>query len=133
MSYATYPRRSSRTGIKYRETEVLSASPSELVVVVYDHLLASLLRARAAIVGGAIEARVAEFGRARDAVAELLATLDRKQGGEVANQLAGLYAFFLKELASLGVDPQVDRLDRVIAMIRDLREAFVAIQTGAAR
>ena len=132
MSYATASR-SSRSAQRYREMEVLSATPGELVLLVYDHLLASLLRARASIAAGDLEARARELGRARDAIAELLATLDRQRGGEVASQLAGLYAFFLKELTEIGVDPKVARLDRVIAMIRDLRDAFDAIKPGAPR
>ena len=64
-------------------------------------------------------------GRARDAVGELIATLDRQRGGVVAGQLGGLYTFFLRELTSLGIDPAVERLDRVTAMVRELREAFV--------
>lgn len=133
MSYSTQSRRSFRSGDRYRETEVLSATPGELVVLVYDHLLGSLLRCRGAIAAKDIEGRLAEVGRARDAVSELLATLDREKGGAVASQLAGLYAFFLRELSTLGVEPQVDRLDRIVAMVRDLREAFVGAHQGAKR
>lgn len=133
MPYASAHTASPRRGSRYRETEVLSATPGELVVLVYDHLLASLLRARAAMGSRDLEGRAAELGRARDAVAELLATLDREQGGLVAGQLASLYAFFLRELTSLGVEPQMDRLDRIVAMVRELREAFVVAQHGAGR
>ena len=133
MTYATKSRTSARQGDRYKEMEVLSATPGELVVMVYDHLIARLLRARQAIVSGDVETRVTEFGHARDAVGELLATLDTPRGGAVAGQLSGLYTFFLRELSSLGLDPAVDRLDRVIAMIRQLREAFTGIQPGAAQ
>jgi flagellar protein FliS len=133
MTYATRTRASARRGDRYKEMEVLTATPGELVVMVYDHLLTSLLRARAAIVNGDHETRLAEFGKARDAVGELLATLDRERGGAVAGQLGGLYTFFLRELTALGIDPAVDRLDRITNMVRDLREAFVGIQHGVAR
>ena len=132
MTYATRPRSSARRGDRYKEMEVLSATPGALVVMVYDHLLTSLLRARAAIVAHDVESRVMEFGRSRDAIGELLATLDRERGGAVAEQLGGLYTFFLRELTYIGTDPTVGRLDRVVAMVRDLREAFVGIQNGAA-
>jgi len=135
MSYSTRTRirESARQGDRYKEMEVLSATPGELVVIVYDHLLASLLRARVAIAAGDHEARIESFAKARDAVGELLATLDRAKGGAVAGQLGGLYTFFLRELAALGIDPAVDRLDRVTSMVRELREAFVGIQNGAVR
>ncbi len=130
MSYTTSPT-TARRGDRYRETAVLSATPGELVVLVYDHLLTSLLRARQAVVAQNLEARHTELSRARDSIAELLATLDRERGGQVASQLSGLYAYFLRELSSFGLKPDVQRLDRVIAMIRELREAFTAIQQAA--
>lgn len=133
MSYATRSRQSAQRGDRYREMEVLSATPGALIIMVYDHLIATLMRARQAIVGGNAEQRATEFARARDAVGELLATLDAQRGGPVASQLGGLYAFFLRELSSLGLDPALDRLDRVTAMVRELREAFVGIQSGEKR
>lgn len=133
MHNAIRSRSSARHGDRYKEMEVLSATPGELVVMVYDHLLTNLLRARAAIMASDTEARLEAFGRARDAVGELLATLDRDRGGAVAGQLGGLYTFFLRELSVLGTAPAVDRLDRVVAMVRELREAFSGIQTGAVR
>ena len=39
----------------------------------------------------------------------------------------------VRELTYIGTEPSVGRLDRVVAMVRDLREAFVGIQNGAAR
>ena len=38
-----------------------------------------------------------------------------------------------RELSSLGIDPALDRLDRVTAMVRELRETFVGIQSGDKR
>lgn len=131
MTYATRIRTSARSGDRYKEMEVLSAAPGELVVIVYDQLLTCLLRARVAMVAADSDVRAVELSRARDAVGELLATLDRERGGAVAAQLGGLYTFFLSELSSLGLDPAVHRLDRVTAMVRELREAFVGIQNGA--
>jgi len=133
MTYATRPRSSARRGDRYKEMEVLSATPGALVVMVYDHLLTTLLRARSAIVAGDVETRVTEFGRARDAIGELLATLDVERGGAVAAQLGGLYTFFLREITVVGAEASVSRLDRVVAMVRDLREAFVGIQNGAGK
>lgn len=133
MTYATRPRSSARRGDRYKEMEVLSATPGALVVMVYDHLLSSLLRARAAIVAGDVDARLEQVGRARDALGELLATLDVERGGAVAGQLGGLYTFFLRELTYAGTESAVGRIDRVVAMVRDLREAFAGIQTGVDR
>ena len=42
MSYGAFAKQAAR----YREAEVLSASPAQLVVIVYEHLLINLRRAR---------------------------------------------------------------------------------------
>ena len=42
---------------RYRETEVLTATPGQLVVLLYDHLLISLRRARVAMEAGDVEAQ----------------------------------------------------------------------------
>jgi flagellar secretion chaperone FliS len=120
-----------RQAAQYREVEVGSASPGQLVVMVYDHLLRSLHRARVATTGGEIETCGDHLEKARNALGELIVTLDHERGGEIARNLAGLYGFFMGELLEVGLRPSVERLDRVIGMITQLRESFAAIATTA--
>ena len=125
MSYATH-------AAQYQEVAVRSASPAQLVVMVYDHLLLNLRRARLAVEQGNVELRLTSLDRSRAALGELLAGLDRERGGEMAGQLNGLYAFLLGELVDIGVRPSVARLDRVIGMAAELREAFATVAAGPA-
>ena len=125
-------RDSAATASRYQELEVLSASPQQLVVIVYDHLLACLKRARIAIAQEQPETRIAQLGRAKDAIAELLATLDHEKGGEIARSLSGLYAFFLSELGEIGMRPDAARLTRVIELVEELRDAWAQVAEGAA-
>ena len=111
----------------YLETQVLSASPGQLVVMLYDHLLLQLRRARIGIEKGDVAMRQAAFDKARAVIAELLGTLDYQRGGEIARQLSGIYAFLLAELLDVGLQPQVERLDPLSAIVTDLREAFDTI------
>lgn len=120
MSYAS-------PAAQYQEAAVRSASPAQLVVMLYDHLLINLRRAKLAVEKQNPELRGASFDRSRAAVSELLVTLDHERGGEVAKQLSGVYAFLLAELVDLGIRPDTARLDRVIGMVADLREAFDTI------
>ncbi len=113
-------------GDKYTETRVLSATPEQLVVILYDHVLTQLQRARLAIEVGQDETRMAAMDRASKAVSELLLTLDRDRGGAIATQLDGLYSFLLAELVDIGIHPDVARLERLSAMVQELRDAFDA-------
>ncbi len=125
MSYATH-------AAQYQEVAVRSASPAQLVVMVYDHLLLNLRRTRLATEQGNVELRIASLDRARAALGELLGGLDTERGGEMAAQLGALYAFFLGELVDVGLRPSVARLDRVIAMAAELRESFATIAAPSA-
>ena len=109
---------------KYREMQVLAANPGELVILVYDHLLVQLLRAQNATSSPELEARSAALEKARSAMCELLVTLDREKGGALAAQLASIYSFLLGELSTLGIRPEARRFERVIKIVRDLRDAF---------
>ena len=120
-----------RQATRYRETEVLTATPGQLVVLLYDHLLLSLRRARMAMDARDIEAQGVCLEKARDVLTELLVTLDRDRGGEVAANLAALYSFLLGELVHVGVRADAARLDRVTGMIGDLRDAFAQASTSA--
>lgn len=114
----------SRQASRYRETEVLTATPGQLVVLLYDHMLASLRRARVAMEAHDTDLQSECLEKGRTVLTELLVTLDREKGGEVAANLGALYAFLLGELVQVGVRSDVRRLDRVTNMIAELRDAF---------
>jgi flagellar secretion chaperone FliS len=119
---------------RYRETEVLTATPGQLVVLLFDHLLASLRRARLAMVNGDFELQGEHLEKSRNVLTELLVTLDRERGGEIALNLSALYSFLLGELVQVGVRADDARLDRVTRMVDELRGAFAeASQTPVGR
>ena len=122
----------SRQATRYRETEVLTATPGQLVVLLYDHLLVSLRRARVAMEAGDNDVKSDHLEKARNVLTELLVTLDREKGGEVAANLAALYSFLLGELVQVSVRGDLARLDRVSHMIGELRDAFAQLSASPA-
>jgi flagellar protein FliS len=108
----------------YREAEVLTAPPGRLLVMTFDALLAALMRARVGITMGDESVTTAGLDKAREALGELLGALDRARGGEIAERLAAIYVFLLVDLGTVALRQDVPRLERHIAMLRDLREAF---------
>lgn len=122
----------SKQATRYRETEVLTATPGQLVVLLYDHLLLSLRKARVAMEARDSETQSECLEKGRNVLTELLVTLDRERGGEVAANLGALYSFLLGELVQIGIRADVARLDRVAHMISELRDAFAQVSTTAA-
>ena len=87
MSYGSF----SSSAARYREVEVNSATPGQLVVILYDHLLTHLARARHAMGPDQIEARSDALSVCRTVVTELLVTLDRERGADLAVHLGAIY------------------------------------------
>jgi len=118
MSYASQ-------AANYRDLEILSATPERLVVLMFDHLVIQLERARIGTERSDLELQVASLNKARAIVGELLATLDFEQGGAIAPQLADLYQFLLVELIDVGQRGDITMMRRLAAIASTLRDGFV--------
>jgi flagellar secretion chaperone FliS len=118
MSYAAQTTR-------YLENDVLTRSPEWLVPLMYEHLLSNLRRAVVQIETNDGEGRSASLKKASDIVGELLCTLDREQGGQIAEALASLYAYFAVELLNIGRSRGVGSLPRLIELVSELHGAWV--------
>ncbi len=108
----------------YRELEVLSASPDRLVLMLFDHLVVQLERARIGVDRQDIVLQVTATTKAQNIVGELLATLDFEKGGEIAEQLADLYQFMLVELLDVGRRKDTAMLSRLAGIATTLRDGF---------
>lgn len=110
----------------YRESDVLSASPARLLIITFDYAVTQMMRAKVGIEAKRPEITLPALDKARQAVGELLASVDPKHGGELGHRLVSVYVFVLAELVEMGRTPDASRLARNIQLIRDLRDAFAA-------
>ncbi len=111
---------------KYREMEIVSMPPARRVVLLFTHLLVQVRLARGHHERRAIEARCTRLVRAQEIVVELLASLDREAGGQLAASLANLYGWLVSELSTLHAKPDLARFDIVIKVVAELHEAWAA-------
>ncbi|MEX2582850.1 MAG: flagellar export chaperone FliS [Gemmatimonadota bacterium] len=118
MSYAM-------TTARYVENDVLTRSPEWLVPLIYEHLLKNLRRAVVQIETKDLEGRSESLSNAALTVGELIASLDREQGGDFADGLASLYAYFAVELLNVGRSNGVGSLPQLIALVEELHAAWV--------
>lgn len=104
---------------RYLRDRVLTASPAQRVVLLFDRLVLDLERARSSDdAAGAGQA----IGHAGQIVAELMSSLDVTAGGPAQN-LAQLYGFLINELVAARGEPST-RIDALIPIVTDLRDAF---------
>jgi flagellar protein FliS len=77
----------------YVESSVVTATPLELVAMLYRCAIDALAEARRCLSAGDVTGRVAPVNRAFDAVAELSLSLDFERGGDISRNLSELYGY----------------------------------------
>lgn len=110
---------------KYLENDVVSRPKEWLVPLLYEHLLAQLRRAQAQIQQREYEGKAASLEKASAIVIELMGALDRDKGGELADRLAALYAYFGSEILAIGRSLDTGRLGKMTEMVSSLHESWV--------
>lgn len=95
-----------------------------LIPLLFEHLLSSLRRAAVQIEVNDISGRAQSLEKASAIVLELSSSLDRENGGALANDLASLYAFFVTEIMQIGLSPNVLRLEKLSLIVEELLDAW---------
>jgi flagellar protein FliS len=116
---------------RYQQVDVLTMSPAQRVLLLYNHLLANLRQARAALAARDIAARSTRVAKALDILNELLFSLDRENGGDLADRLAAIYVYLIGELGHADRERDMQRLDRVIDLAASLQDAWVEVAKQA--
>ena len=116
----------------YRQTQVQSRTPLELVVMLYDGALKFLHQAREAIERGDIAARRDASSRAITIISELQSTLNMEQGGEIAQRLDELYIYVNGRIIAAAAENSVGPIDDATRVLNVLRDSWVTIATPAA-
>ena len=116
----------------YRESAILTASPEQLVVLLYDGALRFLRQAQAAFGEGAQQHARDRLDRAEAIVDELLATLDMEAGGELAERLEGIYVFCKRCLMEVRLQEDPAKLETDLRLLSELRGAWATVASPTA-
>jgi flagellar secretion chaperone FliS len=116
----------------YRRTEAQSASPLQLIVMLYDGALRFLSEARAAQTTGDMRKRNAALRRVTAIVAECHTSLDLERGGAMAADLDRLYSYMSARLLDITVKRDATAIDEVHKLMTTLRGAWADAATQSA-
>jgi flagellar protein FliS len=114
----------------YRENAVLSATPEQLVVMLYDSARRFIRQAASAMRAGEVEPAHNTLRRAEQIITHLDGVLDHEQGHELADRLHAIYLFCLAHLNRGRLGLEADKLEEVAEMLGELRESWVEIAHG---
>ncbi len=116
----------------YRETRVKTASPGQLIVMLYDEavkqcdialeIFAKDLKKHPQYIEGAHKA----LSKVQDIITELTAALDFESGGDIAQNLFALYLFFNRELLAANISKDGSKLRSIRDMLVELRGAWAS-------
>lgn len=124
--------------VTYREIGVKTASQGKLVVMLYEGAISNLDKAIALVKeGGKIApADIESYGnylqKAMDIIAELEASLNMDEGGDIAKNLMSLYVFFNKRILAATMSHGAKELSDVRGMLSELKDSWVAASNSAA-
>jgi len=115
------------------ESDVGSGSPHSLIQMLYEGALISIARARACMTNGDVAGKGAAMSRAVQIIEEgLKASLNVREGGELAQQLWQLYEYMCRRLLLASLRNETDGLDEVSGLLRELKDAWERIEPGKA-
>ncbi len=110
----------------YKQSSIMTASPEQLVVMLYDGARRFLTQAAFAMRERQVGRAGERLQRAEAIVHELLSTLDMSQG-EVAERLQAIYVFCLRLLSEARLEQDAAKVEQVIELLAELREAWAEI------
>jgi flagellar protein FliS len=108
----------------YRQTQVLTASGVQLVVLLYDSAIQAIELAGDGIARGHQPDKARFLGRAVGIVGELSNVLDFERGGEIAKSLYRLYDYMLTEMTQANLHNDARRLDGPLRCLKEMRGAW---------
>lgn len=117
--------------MQYHRTRVETASPTQLIEILYDGAVRFLTGAADHMRDGNLEARHTHLIKGQRIIGELISVLDLAHGGEVAANLGRLYGFMLQQLVNANLHDQEQPIRDVVGMLRDLREAWGAVGSAS--
>ncbi|MCF6178000.1 MAG: flagellar export chaperone FliS [Geopsychrobacter sp.] len=118
---------------QYQNNQILTASPEQILIMLYDGAIRFVRQARQEIEGGNLGAKSTAVGKALAIITEFTNTLDYEVGGEIALDLRDLYTFMVGELVAVNARSDVEKLDSVENILCELREAWVEAARITAR
>ena len=109
---------------QYLANTIYSASPEQLMLMLYDGAVRFLTQGIQAIEAKQIDKRAYYINKASAIISEFAATLDHGQDAKLAEDLDALYAYMLNRLQEGNLRNDIQPLEEVKNMLADLRSTW---------
>ena len=109
---------------RYQKTKVTTASREKVLLMLYEGAIRFTKLARTAMNDKKIADKGRYISKATAILSELMATLDHKVGGDLAQDLENLYVFMIDKLIEGNINNEPECLDNVEEILRTLYSAW---------
>ncbi|MBA2132296.1 flagellar export chaperone FliS [Capillibacterium thermochitinicola] len=114
--------------MRYRQTQVETAGPLELIIMMYDGAIRFCNQAKMAIE----EKNYFEANRLLQRVQAIVDELNfslNMDAGEIAVNLRSLYDFITAKLVEANIRKDIAEIDRVVNLLTELRSSWAQLQS----
>ena len=103
---------------------VASASPHQLIAMLYDGALTALANAKGCIARKDIESRAKQLNKANSIVMGLQDFLDVEKGGEIAENLSALYNYIIRGIIQANREQSEEKIQELINLLLELKQGW---------
>lgn len=108
----------------YKQQQITTASPGQILILLYEGAILNVKKASAAIEAGNLADKGKFIGKAHDIINELSTSLNFEVGGEIAKELERLYNFMVSQLLKANIENTKEPLIPVIKNLETLLEGW---------
>jgi len=109
---------------QYQQTQIQTASPEKILIMLYDGAIQFLNKAKIAIENKNIEETHNNIIAAQRIITEFMNTLDLQTGGDMAKNLFSLYEYLHYRLVQANLKKDISMIDEVIDHLKDLKQTW---------
>src|SRR5947209_15807836 len=119
----------------YLRTRVLTATPEQLQMMLFDGALRFGEQARAALAENNFEQTYNNISRVQKILTEMLSTLKHDVYPELCGRLAAIYKYVYKKLIEASVEHKMESMEEAMNLLRFQRETWAMLldQLGKAK
>lgn len=112
----------------YQKAQVSTVDQRKLIIMLYDGAIRFLTTAAEKLKAGDAYEAHNNLIKGKSIIAELLASLNMEQGGEIAKNLQRLYSYMFNELIDANLNKDAKRVEHVLHLLRELRVGWQGIK-----
>ncbi len=112
----------------YSSIKVNTSKPIDLVIMLYDGAIEYLNKTSLHISQRDFPKKAESISKAIDIIGELAASLNMEEGKEVARNLQDLYMYMLNAITSANIENNIEKINHVVDLLKNLRSAWQEIK-----